>query len=159
MYVNLFLERTACVLHNILNLCCKSHDTTLHIFLRFELGDKLFYPGEAGPSNLTHLSITNCDLGVLRADVFLGLGKLQTLTLDYCEITDIENSFKHLENLKELSLAYCEGTEQLSLFVITKAGIFDAGFGEVLRSPSYSGEKNTNFNLIHANLASRSQPW
>ena len=82
----------------------------MHIFLRFELGDKLFYPGEAGPSNLTHLSITNCDLGVLRADVFLGLGKLQTLTLDYCEITDIENSFKHLENLKELSLAYCEGT-------------------------------------------------
>ena len=78
------------------------------------MGDKLFYPEEAGLSNLTHLSITNCDLGVLRADVFQGLGNLETLTLDYCEITDIENSFKHLENLKELSLAFCEGTEHLS---------------------------------------------
>ena len=84
------------------------------------MGDKLFYPDdEVGlTSNLTHLSITNCDLGVLRADVFLGLGKLQTLTLDYCEITDIENSFKHLENLKELSLAYCEGIGT-TLFIIT----------------------------------------
>jgi len=36
-----------------------------------------------------------------------------------------------------------------------KAGIFDAGFGEILRSPSYSGQKNANFNLIHANLASQ----
>ena len=77
------------------------------------MGDKLFNPEEAGlMSNITHLSITNCDLGVLKANVFQGLGNLQTLTLDYCEITDIENSFKHLENLKELSLAYCEGDEQ-----------------------------------------------
>ena len=60
-------------------------------------------------SSLKHLSITNCDLGVLKADVFQGLGQLDTLALDYCTIDDIDNSFKHLKNLTELSLAYCKG--------------------------------------------------
>ena len=60
-------------------------------------------------SSLKHLSITNCDLGVLKADVFQGLGQLDTLALDYCTIDDIDHSFKHLKNLTELSLAYCKG--------------------------------------------------
>ena len=74
--------------------------------------DKLFYQDDGSASNLTHLSITNCDLGVLKPDVFLGLENLQTLTLDYCEITDIKNSFEHLVNLRKLSLAFCEGAKK-----------------------------------------------
>ena len=74
--------------------------------------DKLFYQDDGSVSNLTHLSITNCDLGVLKPDVFLGLENLHTLTLDYCEITDIKNSFEHLVNLKKLSLAFCEGDKK-----------------------------------------------
>ena len=70
----------------------------------------MFNPDEAGlMSSLKHLSIINCDLGVLKADVFQGLGQLDTLALDYCTIDDIDHSFKHLKNLTELSLAYCKG--------------------------------------------------
>ena len=39
--------------------------------------------------------------------------------------------------------------------LLSKAGIFYTGFGEILCSPFYSEQTNANFNPIHANLSSQ----
>ena len=53
----------------------------------------------------------------------------------------------HSLNLLGLVSVPSPSNEIMELGDITKAGIFDAGFGEILCSP--------DFNLIHANLASQ----